>query len=140
MADVLQVLVSRELHVDAGRLKDHADMLAEASRIGGRVAAVDHCAAAHGQHQRGKDAEHGRLTAAIGAEQAEDLGGINVEGDALECGASVIGVLQVFDVNHCIGRIRLDGRSCGKGCCSGGHLIDSTLRSASSGGRAGEGK
>ena len=136
MADVLQVLVGRELYVDAGRLKDHADMLAKASRIGGRVAAVDHCTATHGQHERGKDAEHGRLAAAIGAEQAEDLGGINVEGDALECGASVVGVLQVFDVNHCIGCIRRTGRSCGKGCCSGGHLIDSTLRSTSSGGRA----
>ena len=75
MADVLQVLGGRQLYVDAGRLKDDADLLAKPSGSGGSVEALDHGAAAHRQHQRGEDAEHGRLAAAIRAEQAEDLGG-----------------------------------------------------------------
>ena len=99
MADVDEVLLRRKLHVDAARLEDHADLAAHAAGIQSHVVAQNQSASGGGQHQGGKNAEHGGLAAAVGAEQTEDLGAIHGEGDAVEGDAIAVLMAQAVDLN-----------------------------------------
>jgi hypothetical protein len=69
---VLQVLGHRQLEVQAPGLKDDAGLLPRLVRFAGHIEALIRPSAG-GHHQRRKDAEQGRLAAAIGTQQAEDL-------------------------------------------------------------------
>ena len=69
MADDGQVFFRGQLHVDALRLKDHADIAAHLRRIAGDIVSHDHGAAAGGNHQRRENAERRGLAAAVRAEQ-----------------------------------------------------------------------
>ena len=100
MADVDEVLFGGKFHVDAARLEDHSDLAAHSAGIERHVVAQDQGASGGGKHQRGEDAEHGGLAAAVGAEQAEDLRALHVEGDAVEGHAVAVLVAQAFDLDH----------------------------------------
>ena len=79
MADQHQVLFGGEFHVDALRLEDHADVAAHQRGLAGDIVAHDQRASAGGQHQGRENAEGRGLAAAVGAEQAEDLGRPHIE-------------------------------------------------------------
>ena len=77
-----QVLAPAELEVDARLLKHHAEARAvgRRRRAGGRAVELDR-AAVGGQQPR-QHAERRGLAGAVGAEQAEDLAGLDLEADS----------------------------------------------------------
>ena len=96
-----EVLLCRELHVNAARLKHHANLAAHAIRVKRDVMAQDQRAAFARQHQGGEDAEERRLAAAIRAQQAEDLGAVHIKADAVQRHAIAILVVEAFNADHC---------------------------------------
>ncbi len=68
-----QVLADGELEIEAGALEDDAEPAADLPRLRGEVGAEDVDRAALRPGQRGENAEQGRLAAAVGSEEAEDL-------------------------------------------------------------------
>src|SRR5690348_13509835 len=96
---MFQVLVDRELAVEAGRLERHAD-----ARPNGGGIRLDiqpqglHAASLHGQ-QRREDAEQRGLAAAVGTEQSEDLSRLDREVHARERLALTVAVRETFDSN-----------------------------------------
>ena len=68
--------------VGGAALRDVADPAAHADRVGDQVAAGDRGGAGGGLEQRGQHAQRRRLAGAVGAEEADDLPGLDVEVDA----------------------------------------------------------
>ena len=120
MADQHQVLFRRKLDVDALRLEDHADVAAHQRRLARHIVPHDQRASARGQHQGRENAEGGGFAAAVGAKQAEDLGGAHIEGNAGQRHAVSVLMAQILELDHRrrsvagVGRHRLldDFRSC----------------------------
>ena len=100
MADQHQVLFRRQLDVDALLLEDDADAAAHQGRLARHVVAHDQGASARGHHQGRENAEGRGLAAAVGAEQAEDLGGTHVEGNASQRGSISVLVAEVLELDH----------------------------------------
>ncbi len=90
-----EVFVGGEFEIDARGLEDDPDVAAERSGLANGVQAGDGGAAGSGHHKGGKNAEESGLAAAVRAEKAEKLGGVNVEGDAVERAAVLITVDEV---------------------------------------------
>ena len=53
--------------------------------------------AAGGKHEGGENTEQGGLAAAVGAEQSEEFGGADVEGNAVEGGAILVAVNEILN-------------------------------------------
>src|SRR6187549_1679400 len=68
-----EVLAHGELKVEARVLEDHAEPAAHLGRLGPEVGAEDADGAFVRMGQGGEDTEQGRLAAAVGPEEAEDL-------------------------------------------------------------------
>lgn len=108
-----EVFVGGELWVNALGLEDDANVAAQGSGLVDGVKAGDRGAAGSGDHERGKNAEESGFAAAVRAEEAEEFGGANVEGDAVERGAVLIAMDETADGNYGLARMfsRLSGRS-----------------------------
>src|SRR5271165_1223508 len=91
-----QVLISRQLRIDALGLEDNANLPAETGRILRRIATHDHGAPASRDHQRRENPKKRRLPAAVRTEQTEQLGRTNVERHAVQCRAVLIAVNHVL--------------------------------------------
>src|ERR1700739_504195 len=74
-----EVLVGCEFGINALRLEDYADMTPERARLSNRIQTDDRRGARTRHDQGRKDSEKGRLAAAIGAEQPEQLRRTNVK-------------------------------------------------------------
>ncbi len=79
VSDQHQVLLRRELDVDALGLEDHADVAPNQRRLARDIVSHDQGATARRQHQSRENAEGCGLAAAVGAEQTENLRGANIE-------------------------------------------------------------
>ena len=96
---VAQVLLHRELAVDARVLEHDADVTAHVARRRPHVVAV-HARGAGTRRQQGRqDAEERALPAAVRPEQREELSLANVEGDARERLAFAVAPAQSLDLD-----------------------------------------
>ena len=100
MADQHQVLFRRQLDVDALRLEDDADIAPHQCRLARYIVAHDQGASAGGHHQGRENAEGRGFAAAVGAEQAENLGGTHLEGDASQRDSISVLVAEVLELDH----------------------------------------
>jgi len=91
-----QVLVGGELQINTLCLEYDADMATQGSGILRGIVTHDEGAAGGRDHQGGEDPEQGGLAAAIWTEQAEEFGGADVEGDAVERSAAFVAVNQIL--------------------------------------------
>ena len=73
----VEVLPDGELPVEGVRLRDDADDLLGPGRVGDHVDATDEGPPRGGQDPGGEHADGGRLAGAVGAEEPEDLPGID---------------------------------------------------------------
>jgi hypothetical protein len=90
-----QIFVGGEFGVNALGLKDDSDMAAQGSGLADGVEAGDGGAARSRNHESGKNAEQCGLAAAVRAEESEEFSGLNVEGDAIESGATLVKMHEV---------------------------------------------
>src|SRR5204862_3317448 len=70
----------------AGVLEHDAEALADFGLVRGGVQAVELERATRGAQQRGEHLDGRRLAGAVGAEEREDLAGLDVEGDVVDGG------------------------------------------------------
>ena len=94
-----EILIGGQFRIDALGLENDADLAAKAGGILRRVAAHNESAPAGGNHQRGKNAEERRLTAAVWTEQSEQFCGTNIEGNAIQSRAGLVFVDEVLNGN-----------------------------------------
>ena len=99
MADDAEVLFGGELHVDAGRLEDDSDIAPDLGGLAGDVVAQNESSAGGGDHQSRENTKRGGLAAAVGAEQAEDFGRADVEGNVVQGGAIAVLMMKVLELN-----------------------------------------
>src|SRR5579872_407356 len=97
-----KVLSGGQLHVDALRLENHANLSSQIIRVTSDIKTHNRSVPAYRNHQRGEDAKQRGLTAAVGSKQSEKFGVTNVEGCAVESCAVAI---TMHDILH-----RDDGR------------------------------
>src|SRR6185369_15320469 len=95
-----EVLLDGEGFVEALRLENHADMLADFRRITLDVEAGDDGVAVGGHHHGGENAEEGGLAAAIRPQQAEDLALLYLEADIREGHTVAVAVGKVLNLDH----------------------------------------
>ena len=100
VADQHQVFFGRQLDVDALRLEDHADVAAHQRGFARDIVAHDQRAPAGGQHQGRENAEGRGLAAAVGTQQAEDLGRPHVERNPGQRDAISVLMAQVLQLNR----------------------------------------
>jgi len=79
-----QVLASGRVRVDPGPLSDDTDRATDALRVAEDVVARDDRAPCVGPRERRQDLDRGRLPRPVGAEQAEDRPGLDVQIDPVE--------------------------------------------------------
>ena len=95
-----QILFHGERLVQALRLEHHADRAADRGGVSCHVVPGDFGAALGGHHHGGENAEQGRLAAAIGSQQAEDLSLLHFEADTREGDAVPVAVSEILNCNH----------------------------------------
>jgi len=100
MCNVNEVLASGQFYVDARCLENYANLAANRSGVLRDIVALNECAPCAWQHQRGQNAKHCRLAAAVRPEQSKYLCRMHVESDTVECSAVAISVPQVINHNH----------------------------------------
>ena len=81
----LQILHHVEAEVGVRALRNHTDGLPHAHRILHHIRARDNGFTRRGKNASGQDSDRGSLPGAIGAEQAEELTGADVEVERVEC-------------------------------------------------------
>jgi hypothetical protein len=81
---VEELLAGAGLRQAAAALGDVADPAADADRVFEEVVAGDGGRPGGGPQQRGEHAQRGRLAGAVGAEEADDLAGVDVEVDTAD--------------------------------------------------------
>ena len=106
VAVVDQVLLGRQLLVEAGGLEDDADLPADAVPGVGRVHPHDTDPARRGGDEGRQDAEQRRLAAAVGAEQRECLAGLDPQRQLVQRDAKAVTMRELLG---------LDGGSRGHG-------------------------
>src|SRR5579863_9273927 len=92
-----EVLGGGEFYIDALRLKNHADLAAQAVGVAGNIESHNLGAPANGNHQSREYAKQRCLSAAIRPEQSEEFGSTHIEGDAIERGSIAI---AMHDIAH----------------------------------------
>ena len=99
MAVAAEVLFGGELLVEAGGLKDGADLATKGVAMAVYVLA-QHLNGVGGRGDEGAEyAEESGFAAAVGAEEAEDFGGVDGESEVVECDASAIPVGEGGDLD-----------------------------------------
>src|SRR5262249_13598850 len=100
-----QILLDRELLVETLRLEHHADLAPHLAGLARHVEPCDFRAASARRHQRRKNAEHGRLAAAVRSQQPEDFALLYFEADAGERSALPVPMCEIFyPYDHSRGR------------------------------------
>src|SRR5689334_16117463 len=92
-----QVFLRGELPIEARRLKDNADLLANLIARKRDVAAQHSNMPRRNGDERGKDAEEGRLAAAVGAKEAEDFGRVDDQRKVSQRGAIIVSMRKMRD-------------------------------------------
>jgi len=92
-----EILFDGESLEDAGLLREvsHSEASAEVHGEPGDIAAVEEDGAAVGVDHSHDDAEGGGFSGAVATEEPDDFGGLDVEGDAVDDGAVVVGFDEV---------------------------------------------
>ena len=96
----IHVFVGGEFVVDAGVLKDDAELLARGGLMGDGIEAVELHAAAGRRQQRGEHLDGGGFAGAVGAEKREDLALGDIEGDVVDGGEVAEFLDQSLGANH----------------------------------------
>ncbi len=100
MALVAQVLLDRELAVDARVLEDDAELAADVVRLRADVEAADARRAGGRGKDRREDAEERALPAAVRSEQREQLALAHLERHARERLAVAVAVAKIVDLDR----------------------------------------
>ncbi len=95
----VEVLGDRQLAVERELLRHVADALARRGARRAQVDAGDAQRAAGRRQQAAEHAEGGRLAGAVGAEQAEDLAGLDLEADVVDGGEGAELAHQIADLD-----------------------------------------
>jgi hypothetical protein len=114
-------------------LEDHADLPAQGGKIVQDLAAAEKDLLAEDRHVGGvghleqvEAAQEGTLAAAALAHERDDAAGADVEVDALEHRAAVVGLLQAADRDGCfpgVGGLRGFGGGCSDGLVESHHAV-----------------
>ena len=107
--DELQVLLDRQVLVEAEALRHVADVALDLVALGQDVVAERRAPAAVGREQPAHHAQRGGLAGAVGAEEAVDLAAHHAHGQVAHHHLAVEGLGQAFDLD-------------GDGCRCAGHL------------------
>src|SRR5438045_7136845 len=99
MALMPEILISRQLGIDALRLEHDSDLAAKAGGILRGVAAHDQSAAAGRNHQRRKNAEQRRFAAAVGPQQPKQFRRPYVEAHTVQSCAALVPVNEILNRN-----------------------------------------
>ena len=86
--------------VDVGFFGDVADGGTKSGQVGKDVAAMEEDAAAAGLEQAGEDLDRGGFAGAVGAEIADDLAGMDGEGDVFDGGQAAVAFGDVLELEY----------------------------------------
>ncbi len=95
-----QILIGRQLGIDALRLKNHADLAAQTRGILAASHPMTMARPAVGNHQCRENSEQSGFAAAIRTEQSKQLRRAHVEGNAIQRGAVLITMDQILNGNY----------------------------------------
>src|SRR5262249_41363621 len=100
VAVMAQVFFGSQLFVEAGRLEDNSDALADLVAGGGQIQ-VHHADMAGSQwNKSGENSKEGGLTTTVGAEEAEDFACVDAEVHASEGLPLAVGMAQGLNLNQ----------------------------------------
>src|SRR4051794_8310524 len=95
---MLQVFSRGQFDINACRLKNHADVVANCIGFARGVVSADSRRAGSRQHERGKNAEQRCLAAAIRAEQPKNFRRSDVKRNSVQCRAFTIRMTQSLNL------------------------------------------